>query len=49
MAVNDDSVGTWFIDAISGFFAEREMLLDLVIEIRTTPPNGFAMAACKAR
>ena len=32
MAVNDDSVGTWFIDAISGFCAEREMLLDLVIE-----------------
>lgn len=32
MAVNDDSVGAWFIDAISGFCAEREMLLDLVIE-----------------
>jgi LysR family transcriptional regulator, chromosome initiation inhibitor len=32
MAVNDDSVGTWFIDAIAGFFAEREMLLDLVID-----------------
>jgi LysR family transcriptional regulator (chromosome initiation inhibitor) len=32
MAVNDDSVGNWFIDAIAGFFAEREMLLDLVID-----------------
>jgi len=32
VAVNDDSVGTWFIDAISGFCAEREMLLDLVID-----------------
>ncbi len=32
MVVNDDSVGTWFIDAIANFCAEREMLLDLVIE-----------------
>src|SRR6266702_4175855 len=32
VAVNDDSVGTWFIDAVSGFCVEREMLLDLVIE-----------------
>ncbi|CAB3767808.1 LysR family transcriptional regulator ArgP [Paraburkholderia humisilvae] len=32
VAVNDDSVGTWFIDAIAGFCTEREMLLDLVID-----------------
>jgi LysR family transcriptional regulator, chromosome initiation inhibitor len=32
VAVNDDSVGTWFIDAIAGFCAERGMLLDLVID-----------------
>ncbi|MEM5437394.1 LysR family transcriptional regulator ArgP [Paraburkholderia diazotrophica] len=32
VAVNDDSVGTWFIDAIADFCAERGMLLDLVID-----------------
>jgi LysR family transcriptional regulator (chromosome initiation inhibitor) len=32
VAVNDDSVGTWFIDAVAGFCVEREMLLDLVID-----------------
>lgn len=32
IAVNDDSVGTWFIDAIASFCVEREMLLDLVID-----------------
>ncbi|APR36306.1 LysR family transcriptional regulator ArgP [Paraburkholderia sp. SOS3] len=32
VAVNDDSVGTWFIDAVAGFCTEREMLLDLVID-----------------
>jgi LysR family transcriptional regulator (chromosome initiation inhibitor) len=32
VAVNDDSVGTWFIDAIADFCIEREMLLDLVID-----------------
>ncbi|SEI38093.1 LysR family transcriptional regulator ArgP [Paraburkholderia diazotrophica] len=32
VAVNDDSVGTWFIDAVAGFCAERGMLLDLVID-----------------
>src|SRR6201996_2564433 len=32
VAVNDDSVGTWFIDAIAGFCVERSMLLDLVID-----------------
>ncbi|HTH75870.1 MAG TPA: LysR family transcriptional regulator ArgP [Trinickia sp.] len=32
VAVNDDSVGTWFIDAVAGFCAQRRMLLDLVID-----------------
>lgn len=32
VAVNDDSVGTWFIDAVAAFCVEREMLLDLVID-----------------
>ncbi|HEY3599429.1 MAG TPA: LysR family transcriptional regulator ArgP [Paraburkholderia sp.] len=32
VAVNDDSVGTWFIDAVADFCAEREMLLDLVVD-----------------
>ncbi|MGY6258421.1 LysR family transcriptional regulator ArgP [Paraburkholderia caledonica] len=32
VAVNDDSVGTWFIDAVAPFCAERQMLLDLVID-----------------
>ena len=32
VAVNDDSVGTWFIDAVAQFCVEREMLLDLVID-----------------
>jgi len=32
VAVNDDSVGTWFVDAVAGFCIEREMLLDLVID-----------------
>jgi LysR family transcriptional regulator (chromosome initiation inhibitor) len=32
VAVNDDSVGTWFVDAVAGFCAEREILLDLVID-----------------
>jgi LysR family transcriptional regulator, chromosome initiation inhibitor len=32
VAVNDDSVGTWFIDAIAGFCTGRGMLLDLVID-----------------
>lgn len=32
VAVNDDSVGTWFIDAVAGFCSERGMLLDLVID-----------------
>ncbi|APA85218.1 LysR family transcriptional regulator ArgP [Paraburkholderia sprentiae WSM5005] len=32
VAVNDDSVGTWFIDAVAPFCVEREMLLDLVID-----------------
>jgi LysR family transcriptional regulator, chromosome initiation inhibitor len=32
VAVNDDSVGTWFIDAVAGFCVEREMLLDLVVD-----------------
>ncbi len=32
VAVNDDSVGTWFIDAIADFCVERETLLDLVID-----------------
>ncbi|WP_109481796.1 LysR family transcriptional regulator ArgP [Paraburkholderia sp. C35] len=32
VAVNDDSGGTWFIDAVAGFCSERGMLLDLVID-----------------
>jgi LysR family transcriptional regulator (chromosome initiation inhibitor) len=32
VAVNDDSVGTWFIDAVADFCVERGMLLDLVID-----------------
>ncbi len=32
VAVNDDSVGTWFVDAVAQFCAERRMLLDLVID-----------------
>ncbi len=32
IAVNDDSVGTWFIDAVADFCVERGMLLDLVID-----------------
>ncbi|CAM2157120.1 HTH-type transcriptional regulator ArgP [Pararobbsia alpina] len=32
VAVNDDSVGTWFIDAVAEFCTERRMLLDIVID-----------------
>jgi LysR family transcriptional regulator (chromosome initiation inhibitor) len=32
VAVNDDSVGTWFVDAVAQFCVERETLLDLVID-----------------
>lgn len=32
VAVNDDSVGTWFIDAVGAFCVERGILLDLVID-----------------
>jgi LysR family transcriptional regulator (chromosome initiation inhibitor) len=32
VAVNDDSVGTWFIDAVAPFCVERGILLDLVID-----------------
>ncbi|PLZ04367.1 ArgP/LysG family DNA-binding transcriptional regulator [Burkholderia sp. WAC0059] len=32
IAVNDDSVGTWFVDAVADFCVEREILLDLVID-----------------
>jgi LysR family transcriptional regulator (chromosome initiation inhibitor) len=32
VAVNDDSVGTWFIDAVADFCAQRAMLLDVVID-----------------
>jgi LysR family transcriptional regulator (chromosome initiation inhibitor) len=32
VAVNDDSVGTWFVDAASEFCAERQVLLDIVID-----------------
>jgi LysR family transcriptional regulator (chromosome initiation inhibitor) len=32
VAVNDDSVGTWFVDAVAEFCAQRRMLLDLVID-----------------
>ena len=34
VAVNDDSVATWFIDAVGPFCTERETLLDLVIDDR---------------
>ena len=32
VAVNDDSVGTWFIDAVAPFCSERQMLLDILID-----------------
>ncbi|RKP49705.1 LysR family transcriptional regulator ArgP [Pararobbsia silviterrae] len=32
VAVNDDSVGTWFIDAVAAFCNTRQMLLDIVID-----------------
>ena len=32
VAVNDDSVGTWFVDAVADFCVERQTLLDLVID-----------------
>jgi LysR family transcriptional regulator, chromosome initiation inhibitor len=32
VAVNDDSVGTWFIDAVAAFCVERGILLDLLID-----------------
>ncbi|HVW53791.1 MULTISPECIES: LysR family transcriptional regulator ArgP [unclassified Trinickia] len=32
VAVNDDSVGTWFVDAVAAFCSQRRMLLDLVID-----------------
>lgn len=32
VAVNDDSVGSWFIDAVAQFCVERDMLLDLVVD-----------------
>ncbi|TKC79230.1 LysR family transcriptional regulator ArgP [Trinickia terrae] len=32
VAVNDDSVGTWFVDAVAPFCVERQTLLDLVID-----------------
>ncbi|MGH8782555.1 LysR family transcriptional regulator ArgP [Paraburkholderia sp.] len=32
IAVNDDSVGTWFLDAVADFCVERSTLLDLVID-----------------
>jgi LysR family transcriptional regulator (chromosome initiation inhibitor) len=32
VAVNDDSVGTWFVDAVAPFCVERQILLDLVID-----------------
>ncbi|RKP46369.1 LysR family transcriptional regulator ArgP [Trinickia fusca] len=32
VAVNDDSVGTWFVDAVAEFCVERQTLLDLVID-----------------
>ena len=49
VAVNDDSVATWFIDAVGPFCTERETLLDLVIDDRITPRRAFATAACRAR
>jgi LysR family transcriptional regulator (chromosome initiation inhibitor) len=32
VAVNDDSVGSWFVDAASEFCIERQVLLDIVID-----------------
>ncbi len=32
VAVNDDSVGGWFVDAVSAFCVERHVLLDIVID-----------------
>ncbi|MEQ5837996.1 LysR family transcriptional regulator ArgP [Paraburkholderia acidicola] len=32
IGVNDDSVGTWFLDAVADFCIERSVLLDLVID-----------------
>jgi LysR family transcriptional regulator, chromosome initiation inhibitor len=32
IAVNDDSMSTWFVDAAAGFCIERGVLLDLVID-----------------
>jgi LysR family transcriptional regulator, chromosome initiation inhibitor len=32
VAVNDDSAGTWFVDAVAPFCVERQILLDLVID-----------------
>jgi LysR family transcriptional regulator (chromosome initiation inhibitor) len=32
VAVNDDSVGTWFVDAVADFCVARDILLDLVID-----------------
>jgi LysR family transcriptional regulator, chromosome initiation inhibitor len=32
VAVNDDSVSTWFIDAVADFCIERKILLELVID-----------------
>lgn len=32
VAVNDDSVGTWFIDAVADYCVERQVLLDLVVD-----------------
>ena len=50
VAVNDDSVATWFIDAVGLFCTERETLLDLVIDDDwDTPRRAFATAACRAR
>ena len=39
VAVNDDSVGTWFVDAVAAFCVERQTLLDLVIERLAGPPS----------
>ncbi|VWD65273.1 LysR family transcriptional regulator [Burkholderia lata] len=32
IAVNDDSLSTWFLESVSDFCVEREILLDLVID-----------------
>jgi len=32
VAVNDDSVGTWFVDAVADFCVERDILLDIVVD-----------------